>query len=121
MCIFKSKWIAAAQAVSLDVWVMMVVHIKVAFRSVWCLLLANVYEVFPLQCPNCSADMKIIAFVTEKDAMTKILAHLGEDTEPPVMQTARGPPDEIVFDDVIDDLLMTSNIPDEEYDQRITW
>jgi len=64
-------------------------NIKVVLRSVWCMLLASVYELMPLQCPTCSAEMKIIAFVTEKEAIKKILTHLGEETEAPVMQTAQ--------------------------------
>ena len=85
------------------------------------MLLAKVYEVFPLQCPNCSAEMKIIAFVTEKEAIKKILTHLGEETEAPVMQTARAPPDDILFDDDNNELFMRDNIPEDEFDQRTYW
>jgi hypothetical protein len=31
----------------------------------WAVLLARIYEVFPLLCPQCGAELRIIAFVTE--------------------------------------------------------
>jgi len=34
-----------------------------AARYAWALLLARIYEVFPLRCPLCGADMRIIAFI----------------------------------------------------------
>ena len=43
--------------------------------------------------------MKIIAFITATDELTKILTHLGESTEPPVISPARGPPQRDFFDD----------------------
>jgi len=91
------------------------------FRSVWCMLLAKVYEVFPLQCPNCSAEMNIIAFVTEVDSIKKILTHLGEDAEPPTMQSARAPPNDLVFDDITDDSSFTHTVYQDEFDQSVTW
>jgi hypothetical protein len=36
-----------------------------AARSRWARLLARIYEVFPLRCPECGADMRILAFLTE--------------------------------------------------------
>ena len=36
--------------------------------------------------------MKIVAFITEKDTIEKILDHIGEPTEPPPISPARDPP-----------------------------
>ncbi len=54
--------------------------------------LARLFESLPLVCPNCGADMRIIAFVTETVPVQRILAHIGEPTEPPPIAPARGPP-----------------------------
>ena len=34
-------------------------------RYAWALLLARIYEVFPLICPKCGGETKIIAFTIE--------------------------------------------------------
>ena len=60
--------------------------------SLWAVLLARIYEVFPLVCPHCGAPMRIIAFVTDTASVTHILRHLGEPTQPPPVSPARGPP-----------------------------
>ena len=36
--------------------------------------------------------MRIIAFITEAVVIRRILGHLGEQTSPPVVKPARGPP-----------------------------
>ena len=56
------------------------------------MLLARIYEVFPLSCPICHAEMRIIAFITEASAVGKILDHLGESTRLPSIAPARGLP-----------------------------
>ncbi|MBM4058242.1 MAG: hypothetical protein FJ275_08405 [Planctomycetes bacterium] len=61
-------------------------------RIAWAKLLARVGEEFPLECPNCGADIRLIAFITEPGPIRKILAHLGEPLEPPPVSPARGPP-----------------------------
>jgi hypothetical protein len=35
-------------------------------------------EEFPLECPNCGGDIRLIAFITEPGPIRKILTHLGE-------------------------------------------
>src|SRR3989442_14836082 len=52
-------------------------------RSAWALLLARIYEVFPLVCPTCGGAMRILAFITDAPTVRAILAHLGEPTAPP--------------------------------------
>ena len=61
-------------------------------RLAWALLLARIYENFPLLCPQCGGDLRIIAFITEPPAIKAILAHLGEPIAPPIVAPARGPP-----------------------------
>ena len=63
------------------------------------MLMARVYEALPLACPRCGGPMKIIAFITAPDELTKVLTHLGEPTAPPVISPARGPPQYDLFDD----------------------
>ncbi len=48
----------------------------------WALLLARIYEAFPLLCPKCGSEMRIIAFITEAVVVRDILAHLGEPLSP---------------------------------------
>ncbi|MFM7519738.1 MAG: substrate-binding domain-containing protein [Planctomycetota bacterium] len=61
-------------------------------RIAWAKLMARVGEEFPLECPNCGGDIRLIAFITEPGPIRKILAHLGEPLEPPPVSPARGPP-----------------------------
>ncbi len=58
----------------------------------WAMLVARVYQVFPLVCSRCGEPMRIIAFA-DVGTMHRILAHLGEPTQPPrIAPAARGPP-----------------------------
>jgi len=61
-------------------------------RIAWAKLMARVGEEFPLECPACGGDIRLIAFITESGPIRKILAHLGEPLEPPPISPARGPP-----------------------------
>ncbi|MGB7988727.1 MAG: transposase [Candidatus Methylophosphatis roskildensis] len=93
-----------------------------AARYAWALLLARIYEVFPLLCPKCGGELRIIAFVTEAVSVRQILAHLGEPTSPPRMAPARGPPLWEMTDaghNPFDP--QTQPAPDYEFDQRIAW
>ena len=58
----------------------------------WAKLMARVGEEFPLECPGCGGDIRLIAFITEPGPIRKILTHLGEPLEPPPISPARGPP-----------------------------
>jgi hypothetical protein len=55
-----------------------------ACRSAWARLIAKVYEVDPLTCPQCGTEMKLIAVVTDPAEVRKILRHL--------VKTGRAPP-----------------------------
>jgi hypothetical protein len=41
----------------------------------WAVLIARIYEVFPLLCPKCGGQMHLIAFITEGTQIRKILNH----------------------------------------------
>ena len=57
-------------------------------------LLARIYEVLPLICPRCGSGMRLIAFITQPDAIAAILTHFGEPlTPPPLAPRARAPPE----------------------------
>ena len=55
-------------------------------------MIARIYAVFPLTCPTCAGQMRIIAFITDGAEVRKILAHLGADSQAPRITPARGPP-----------------------------
>ena len=85
-------------------------------------MLARIYEVFPLVCPLCGADMRGIAFITDAPTIHDILVHLGEPTAPPRIAPARGPP----LWDLPDAGAGTFDphaqpAPEYEFDQRIAW
>jgi hypothetical protein len=61
-------------------------------RIAWAKLMARLDEEFPLECPACGGDIRLIAFITEPGPIRKILTHLGEPLEPPPVSPARGPP-----------------------------
>jgi hypothetical protein len=93
-----------------------------AARYAWALLLARIYEVFPLLCPLCGAEMRIIAFITDGPTVRDILAHCGEPTAPPRIAPARGPPLWNLpdagpggFDP------HAQPAPEVEFDQRVAW
>jgi len=47
------------------------------------MLLARIYEVFPLLCPCCGGAMRISAFITDGPTVRDLLGHLGEPAAPP--------------------------------------
>ena len=65
---------------------------KRAAHYLWAVLIARIYEVFPLLCPICGGQMRIIAFITHSADIRQILEHVGANSEPPRIAPARGPP-----------------------------
>jgi len=61
-------------------------------RIAWAKLIARVGEEFPLLCPACGGDIRLISFITDPGPIRKILMHLGEPLEPPPISPARGRP-----------------------------
>ncbi|MEI7761565.1 MAG: transposase [Thermoleophilia bacterium] len=83
-------------------------------RIAWAKLMARVGEEFPLECPGCGGDIRLIAFITDPGPIRKVLTHLGEPLEPPPVSPARGPPTdwgELV--QVHDECDVTQTSPDE--------
>jgi len=93
-----------------------------AARYVWALLLARIYEVLPLTCPQCGGAMKIIAFITETVVMREILGHMREPKSPPRLMPARGPPLwEMPGSEPAEADPRAQPMPHDEFDQRIAW
>ena len=95
----------------------------------WAVLIARIFEVFPLLCPLCGGQMRLIAFITEGVQIRKILDHIGVDPDPPHISPARGPPLWDDCDTQTDDGvhmepdwdLAPQAAPDFEVDQRVSW
>jgi hypothetical protein len=47
-----------------------------ASKRAWARLLAKVYEIDPMVCPKCGAEMKVIAVIEDPDELKRILRHL---------------------------------------------
>ena len=92
-------------------------------RYLWARLLARIYEVFPLLCVHCGAELRFVAFATETAPLTRILQHIGEPAKPPPLSPARGPPPaEAAFDQSpLFDPVAPASAPDFEFDQTVTW
>ena len=103
--------------------------IKHPAHYLWAVLIARIYEVFPLLCPLCGGQMCIIAFITHSVDIRQILEHIGADSEPPHIAPARGPPLWEGCDAPVDDGvqgepdwdLAAQPAPDYEVDQRVSW
>jgi hypothetical protein len=61
-------------------------------RIRWAVLLARIYDVLPLLCPACGAEMRILTFLTDPPVVSAILLHLDLPHKPPPLSPARGPP-----------------------------
>jgi hypothetical protein len=61
-------------------------------------LLARIYQVLPLLCPECGGEMQLIACITEPAPVQRILLHIGEPAAPPPISPARSPPVTESFD-----------------------
>ena len=99
---------------------------KRAAHYLWAVLIARIYEAFPLLCPMCGGQMRIIAFITHSADIRHILDHIGADSEPPRISPARGPPLWEGCDAPVDD--GAQGEPDwdlaaqpDEVDQRVNW
>ena len=55
----------------------------------WAVPIARIYEVFPLVCPLCGGNRRIIAFITEGVQIRRILKHIGVHTQAPRIAPAR--------------------------------
>ena len=95
----------------------------------WAVLIARIYEVFPLLCPICGGQMRGIAFITHSADIRPILEHIGVPADPPRMAPARGSPrwdgsdapsgEDVQIQPDWDDASQLE--PALEADQRISW
>jgi len=65
---------------------------RAATRRRWASLLRRVFQSDALVCPSCKGPRRILAAITEREPIDKILSHLGLSTEIPVVEKARPPP-----------------------------
>jgi 23S rRNA U2552 (ribose-2'-O)-methylase RlmE/FtsJ len=61
-----------------------------ARRLDWAALLLRVFAIDVLECPKCEGRMRILAVITDPDAVERILEHFELPTEPP--RSSRDPP-----------------------------
>ena len=61
-------------------------------------LIARIYEADPLRCRRCGGSMQLVACITERRVIVRILDHLGEPTRAPRMAPIRGPPGDLRYD-----------------------
>ena len=87
----------------------------------WAALIARIYDVFPLACPNCGAELRLIAFLTEPAPVKHILSHLGLPSEPPPLAAARGPPLDGLDQSPNVDLTDPAPAPEDHFDQSVSW
>jgi hypothetical protein len=92
-------------------------------RYLWAMLLARLFESLPLTCPNCGANMRIVASITEPVPVEHILNHIGEPTEPPPIAPARGPPawDDALVDAAPDCDALAQPAPEYVFDHQVQW
>jgi len=91
----------------------------------WAMLIARIYEILPLLCPQCGGEMAIIAFITETNPIQRVLNHIGEPIRPPNIASARAPPVEwdTDFDQtpLLESGQQAESTPEFEYDQTVNW
>ena len=61
-------------------------------RSTWARLIHKVYEVDPLQCPQCKGPMRVISLIEDSEVIRRILRHLGLWAPQQLPQRLHGPP-----------------------------
>jgi hypothetical protein len=63
-------------------------------RVDWARLLRRAFDVDVLECPKCHGRLRVLAVVTEREPVQRILAHIGMPTEAPPVARARDPTDD---------------------------
>lgn len=70
----------------------------------WRECIKKIWEVDPLECPRCHAEMKIISFINEPQMIEKILRHLDLwKEEQTAKRASRAPPERRVIYEPLDD------------------
>jgi len=66
-------------------------------RQSWAELMKRVFKVDVLECPRCQNRMTVVATVLKREAVGRILSHLGLETTAPMIHPARPPPTQKEF------------------------
>jgi len=82
----------------------------------WARLIARMYEVDPLHCRRCGGNMQLIALITERTVIVRILEHIGEPSRAPRMAPIRGPPGDGAMQERDDRWTRRSHHPDPPVD-----
>ena len=61
-------------------------------RYLWAELMRRVFGIDVLQCQVCRSKRRLVALITERSVIVRILAHLRLETDPPPISPARAPP-----------------------------
>jgi hypothetical protein len=69
-------------------------------RIDWASLLRRSFQVDVLECPKCHGRLRVVAVITERASLRRILTHLGIPTDSPTVARARDPTDDVVDDQV---------------------
>ena len=64
-------------------------------RTDWARLLRRSTDVDALKCPTCDGRLRVLAIITERGPVHRILSHLGLPTGPPPVARARDPSDDV--------------------------
>ena len=64
-------------------------------RVDWARLLRRSLDVDVLQCPTCQGRLRVLAVITEREPVRRILAHLGLPSDAPPLAHARDPTDDL--------------------------
>ncbi len=64
-------------------------------RVDWARLLRRSFDVDVTQCPRCRGRVRVLAVITEREPVQRILTHLGVPTDPPRLARARDPTDDL--------------------------
>ncbi len=68
-------------------------------RVDWATLLRRSFAVDVLECPKCHGRLRVLAVITEREPVRRILAHLGMTTDSPPIARARDPTDDLGDDE----------------------
>jgi hypothetical protein len=64
-------------------------------RVDWATLLRRSLDVDALECPTCKGRLRVLAVITEREPVRRILAHLGLPPDAPPVARARDPTDDV--------------------------
>ena len=68
-------------------------------RLSWAELLKRVFQIEITVCPDCGGQLTFVAAILEREALEKILTHLGVPSVAPKFHPPRAPPQSRMFDD----------------------